>query len=61
MPSLAVETAQVAGFGFCFPDTRRSDHAPFREAGFQALLVTNTTNFRNPNYHQRVTFPRHST
>lgn len=33
-------------------DILRSDHAPFWAAGFPALLVTDTANFRNPNYHQ---------
>jgi hypothetical protein len=35
-----------------FGDVLRSDHAPFWAAGFPALLVTDTANFRNPNYHQ---------
>jgi Zn-dependent M28 family amino/carboxypeptidase len=33
-------------------DILRSDHASFWRAGFRALLVTDTANFRNPNYHQ---------
>ena len=33
-------------------DVLRSDHAPFWAAGFPALLITDTANFRNPNYHQ---------
>jgi aminopeptidase YwaD len=35
-----------------FGDVLRSDHAPFWAEGFPALLVTDTANFRNPNYHQ---------
>jgi hypothetical protein len=35
-----------------FGDVLRSDHAPFWNEGFRALLVTDTANFRNPNYHQ---------
>ena len=35
-----------------FGDVLRSDHAPFWAAGFPALLITDTANFRNPNYHQ---------
>ncbi|MEM9856438.1 MAG: M28 family peptidase [Bacteroidota bacterium] len=31
---------------------RRSDHAPFWAAGFQALFLTDGANFRNPHYHQ---------
>jgi hypothetical protein len=33
------------------PDLMRSDHAPFLLAGFPAIMVTDTANFRNPNYH----------
>jgi aminopeptidase YwaD len=35
-----------------FGDVLRSDHAPFWAEGFPALLVTDTANFRNPNYHR---------
>lgn len=35
-----------------FQDTRRSDHAPFWDRGFPAVMLTDTTNFRNPHYHQ---------
>ncbi|MBW2266975.1 MAG: M28 family peptidase [Deltaproteobacteria bacterium] len=48
---LPVVWAQVAGTGACFPDSRRSDHAPFWDEGFPAIMVTDTANFRNPNYH----------
>ncbi len=33
------------------PDLMRSDHAPFLLAGLPAIMVTDTANFRNPNYH----------
>jgi Zn-dependent M28 family amino/carboxypeptidase len=33
-------------------DILRSDHAEFWREGFRALLITDTSNFRNPNYHQ---------
>jgi len=29
----------------------RSDHLPFWRAGIPAILITDTANFRNPNYH----------
>ncbi|HLN65297.1 MAG TPA: M20/M25/M40 family metallo-hydrolase [Symbiobacteriaceae bacterium] len=32
-------------------DFARSDHLPFWEAGLPAVLVTDTANMRNPNYH----------
>jgi Zn-dependent M28 family amino/carboxypeptidase len=31
---------------------RRSDHAPFWKTGIPALMWTDTSEFRNPNYHQ---------
>lgn len=33
------------------PDVRRSDNAAFWNQGYRALLLTDTANFRNPNYH----------
>jgi aminopeptidase YwaD len=36
------------------PDFRRSDHAPFWDAGVSAVMVTDTANFRNPHYHRRT-------
>jgi Zn-dependent M28 family amino/carboxypeptidase len=42
----------VPNAGHDFPDTRRSDHAPFWDAGYPALMLTDTANFRNPWYHQ---------
>ena len=33
------------------PDLRRSDHAPFWNRGYSALMITDGANFRNPNYH----------
>jgi hypothetical protein len=38
--------------GLAIPDTRRSDHAPFWDAGYKALMVTDTANMRNPHYHK---------
>jgi hypothetical protein len=34
------------------PDLLRSDHAPFMSAGIPAVMVTDTANFRNRNYHR---------
>lgn len=42
----------VPGNGEVLPDTRRSDHAPFWDNGFKAIMLTDTTNFRSPHYHQ---------
>jgi Zn-dependent M28 family amino/carboxypeptidase len=49
---LPYESVVVAGCGEVLPDTRRSDHAPFWDEGFRAVMVTDTTNFRNPYYHK---------
>lgn len=42
----------VPGNGELLPDSRRSDHAPFWDKGFKAIMLTDTTNFRSPHYHQ---------
>jgi len=42
----------VPGNGELLPDTRRSDHAPFWDQGYPAIMLTDTTNFRSPHYHQ---------
>lgn len=34
------------------PDLFRSDHVPFWIKGIGAVMVSDTANFRNPNYHQ---------
>jgi hypothetical protein len=41
----------VPGRGRFIPDTRRSDHASFWDQGFPAVLITDTSFFRNPYYH----------
>lgn len=38
--------------GKLVPDTRRSDHAPFWDRSYRAILVTDTANLRNPHYHR---------
>lgn len=42
----------VPGNGEVLPDCRRSDHAPFWDEGYRAVMVTDTTNFRNSHYHR---------
>jgi aminopeptidase YwaD len=34
------------------PDGKRSDHAPYWAAKLPAIVLTDTANFRNPNYHR---------
>jgi hypothetical protein len=41
----------VPGNGQIAQDLRRSDHAAFWDAGYQALMLTDGANFRNANYH----------
>lgn len=42
----------VPGDGTSLPDTKRSDHAAFWDAGYPAVMLTDTANYRNPHYHQ---------
>lgn len=49
---LPVETLVVPGKGWVLPQIRLSDHAPFWDRGYPALLITDTAFFRNPHYHQ---------
>lgn len=48
---LPVESLILPADGWVFPDARLSDHSPFWDEGFPALLVTDTSFFRNPYYH----------
>ncbi|MBU5636769.1 M28 family peptidase [Geomonas sp. Red69] len=50
--ALPVVPLVVPDNGELLPDTRRSDHAPFWDAGYPAIMLTDTTNFRNPHYHE---------
>lgn len=52
VPDLPLIGLLVPDAGHVFPDTRRSDHSPFWDAGYPALMMTDTANFRNPAYHQ---------
>lgn len=40
------------------PDIRRSDHASFWDAGYPALMITDTASYRNINYHTVGDVPR---
>ncbi len=51
VPDLKVITLDVPGNGQVAPDLRRSDHAPFWDAGKQAIQITDSANFRNECYH----------
>ncbi|MGH7929438.1 MAG: M28 family peptidase, partial [Candidatus Binatia bacterium] len=49
---LQVETLSVPGEGMLVPAARLSDHAPFWDLGFPALMLTDTAFYRNPHYHR---------
>ena len=53
-PTLALT---VPGRGESLPDVRRSDHAAFWDEGYPAVMLTDTANFRNPNYHRATDTP----
>lgn len=50
-PQLPVEFLLVPGNGEGMEETTLSDHSPFWERGFPALMITDTAFLRNPNYH----------
>lgn len=39
--------------GLMVPQTRLSDHAPFWDRGYKAMMVSDTAFLRNPHYHQK--------
>ena len=52
LPDLPVTALKVfLGMEKFLPNLERSDHAPFWKARFPALMWTDTSEFRNPNYH----------
>ncbi len=46
------EWLPVINQGKQIPDTRNSDHAPFWDAGYPAVMMTDTAHLRNPHYHK---------
>jgi Zn-dependent M28 family amino/carboxypeptidase len=52
VPGLPVEHIAVPGNGELLPETRLSDHSPFWDLGYPALMITDTSFYRNPHYHQ---------
>lgn len=49
IPDIADNIAAVAAYS---PHLLRSDHTPFWQRGIPAAMLTDTAEFRNPNYHQ---------
>lgn len=48
---LPLQSLVLPSNGRIFPDARLSDHSPFWDQGYPALLVTDTSFYRNPHYH----------
>lgn len=48
---LKVESLVMPLNGIFLPPVRWSDHSPFWDAGYPALLITDTSFYRNPYYH----------
>jgi hypothetical protein len=55
LPLLGLEVMDGVEQGL--PVLLRSDHAPFWEARIPALMWTDTSEFRNPHYHQPTDTP----
>jgi Zn-dependent M28 family amino/carboxypeptidase len=51
VPDLPIYTYKTPFSGYLIPETRFSDHSPFWDNGYPALMLTDTAMFRNPNYH----------
>ncbi len=50
-PLLPYVDFAIMGKGELIPETRLSDHSSFWDAGYNALLLTDTSLLRNPTYH----------
>ena len=48
---LPVATYKAPFSGYLMPETRFSDHSPFWDCGYPAIMLTDTAMFRNPYYH----------
>jgi Zn-dependent M28 family amino/carboxypeptidase len=49
---LPIEHLAVPGDGRLLAEARLSDHSSFWDRGYRALMITDTSFFRNPHYHQ---------
>lgn len=50
---LPVIKLTVPWSGYLLPSVRLSDHAPFWDRGYKAVMITDTAFYRNPHYHRR--------
>jgi Zn-dependent M28 family amino/carboxypeptidase len=51
VPDLQMGSYKAPFSGYLMPETRFSDHSPFWDHGYPALMLTDTAMFRNPYYH----------
>jgi Zn-dependent M28 family amino/carboxypeptidase len=49
---VSTKVLPVPDAGRSLPDVRLSDHSPFWDAGYDAVMVTDTSFLRNPHYHR---------
>ena len=56
-PELSVLPIEIAIPIPQLTDIFRSDHSPFWASGIRAIMITDTADFRNPNYHQATDTP----
>lgn len=52
VPSLKIESRVIPLNGYLILEARFSDHSPFWDRGFEAIMITDTAMFRNPHYHR---------
>jgi Zn-dependent M28 family amino/carboxypeptidase len=52
LEGLPVESLIVPGSGEALGEVRLSDHSSFWDEGYTALMITDTSFFRNPHYHR---------
>lgn len=57
IPDLPVEAMAVPETGQVLPETRLSDHSSFWDQGLPAVMITDTSFFRNPHYHEPTDTP----
>lgn len=57
VPALPIVSYLVPLRGWLLPMSRWSDHAPFWDWGYPALMLTDTAPLRNPHYHQPTDTP----
>ena len=57
VPGLPVQSIAVPSKGETLPPVRLSDHSPFWDHGYKALMITDTSFLRNPHYHQTTDTP----